>query len=373
MIHHDIYTTYTGDLIAELYSEVLVLGILFVGVNYFKGMLGATQKHRPKGDFIRRIVLFFSVTMIVSYYAVSYIIETKGGPEEPAVEQCTKNESQRADEKKPNEKFSGGHGFLPVENSILILVLVDLFLIGVSGMLFVVLSLDFMQKDKSENKVHTLKDELFAIFLLSAIWHYGAVVWWFNWFGSTGIPSEENLTKLQEFFGSCIFCILNDSGACACNSAVKKLRKDFSDEFNSVLFHTGVATSHLVFGVVMRLLLRDTRLNSHQSKLEWLGVGMFTFIVSFIYVERFGGLYIQKMLRYGNKPCCHSTTELITVPLVTLAMVNSLLTWRLWVHRHDLRSFVRALLVLWAIPVLGHVRTCRLDESRNNEEPSAAK
>lgn len=327
MTSNEIYLMYIGPIIADMYTEVLIIGVLFVGLNYVRAIFSFDEINIGSAGIVKRLILFFSVLLLVLYYAISYHIDVS---------------------EVPNVVTQKGHGFIPAMHSILILAPLDLLFIGISGMLFIVLSLEFLREGAKSQEHSGLPKQICTILLLVAAWHFCAVLWWLNWFGREETNFLENLQIVTLAIKDAVRFFLSDA-----ISAHNQNSNYFQDELNAVIFHSGVAVSLLCIGLLLRSIFYDQNYTIYRSRIEWAGVLAFASISAFVYTKRFGKVYILPSLLEHGEPALHDLFELAFVPAIAFVFINALLTSKLLVYKLSGWLFYSKFALLWLVPLVG--------------------
>jgi hypothetical protein len=153
------YTKLIAPIIQSLCAEVMVLGLFVVGFSYIR--IAIVNRHIfRQGYFWRQVLLLASVTLFCVYTIISYNVE-------PALHVS------------PLKRDT----VVPLKLFFLIMPMIDVMLIGISGAMFVCMSLDsFMPEEENDYSSST---ELSVLLLLSFAWHLVCILWWLMWIGSS--------------------------------------------------------------------------------------------------------------------------------------------------------------------------------------------
>ncbi len=222
-----IYSRVIAPLVKALYTEVMVIGMFFVGFGYLRSAISDALVVR-RGHFWRRILLFTLVILFSIYIILSYNVDN------------TNHGQVNRD----------ATSILPPKAFFMLMAPLELVMVGLSGAMFLILGFEvFPQKGNSKDDFHlqvSQKSKLTLTFLfgISALWHFCCIIWWFFWLDHDS------------------FSLL------------------------SVNMQAFITVVHLLSLLVWRRLASSKRYSSQQGIYDWIGVVWYFLIIFTVYILR---------------------------------------------------------------------------------------
>jgi len=221
-INEHLFDEIISPVIKELYSEVVIIGMFFVGFSYIRYAVINKQTIRTH-RFGKWAILLTSVMLFTIYTVLSYNIDVA------------------ANVKQSN--LDGYTSYIPPRLFLILMTLLEFILITISGSLFLILGMDaFGKRDATTS--HNFKDELSLLFIATALWHLGVCLWYVLWYGSSKFT-------------------IPDLG-----------------------FHLCLLLVHLISFSVWRYISTRDKYEIKFKKLDWIGVGWYTGIMIIVFIVR---------------------------------------------------------------------------------------